>query len=104
MRSSDLATIRLPTCFHPTECPVSCSNCEYSSTVYLLIRVMLLLVRRRPTKPAACHDVPPPSWPCSNKMTSFHPSFARWYATLVPMTPPPTMMTFASLGKEVLDP
>src|SRR5436190_2986508 len=64
---------------------------------------MLLLVRRRPTKPAACHEVPPPSWPCSSNTTSFQPSLVRWYATLVPMTPPPTMTTFDSAGRDRLD-
>src|SRR5260370_7488827 len=67
------------------------------------MRVMLLLVRRRPTNPAACHEVPPPSWPCSSNTTSFQPSLVRWYATLVPMTPPPTMTTFDSVGRDWLD-
>src|SRR5689334_5208219 len=61
---------------------------------------MLLLVRRRPTKPAACHEVPPPRAPCSSNTTSFQPTLVRWYATLVPMTPPPTMTTFDSAGRE----
>jgi len=61
IRSGDLPTIILPTCFHPTEWPVSFSNPEYSSTLYLLIRVMELVVRSLPTNPAACQEVPPPS-------------------------------------------
>lgn len=35
--------------------------------------------------------------PCSNKTTSVQPSFERWNATLVPITPPP-MMTVNARG------
>src|SRR5882672_3733825 len=58
---------------------------------------MLLVVRRRPTRPAACHVVPPASWFCSSRTTSFQPSLARWYAILHPTMPPPTMTTLVSL-------
>src|SRR5438552_2925406 len=59
---------------------------------------MLFVARRRPTSPAACHVVPPASWFCSSSTTSFQPSFARWYATLQPTIPPPTMRTLLSVG------
>ena len=34
----------------------------------------------------------------SNKITSFQPNFARWYAHEHPTTPPPNTITFAVLG------
>src|SRR5438046_917569 len=60
---------------------------------------MLFVVRRRPTRPAACHVVPPPSSFCSSSNTSFQPSLARWYAMLHPTMPPPTMMTWVWVGR-----
>ena len=48
--------------------------------------------------PAACHVVPDVSWSRSSSTTSFTPLCARWYATDVPMIPPPITTTRASDG------
>src|SRR3990170_5201665 len=49
--------------------------------------------------PAACHVVPAESSLRSSRTTSRTPSFVRWYATLVPIAPPPTTTTCARCGK-----
>src|SRR3984893_15646301 len=60
-------------------------------------RVRLLEERSWPTRPAACQRVRPDRLPCSSSTTSRHPSLVRWYATLVPTMPPPTMTARAAL-------
>src|SRR5438270_11702215 len=42
------------------------------------------------TRPAAWHVEPLVSSSFSSSTTSGHPAFARWYATLAPVMPPPT--------------
>src|SRR5882762_5563954 len=49
-------------------------------------------------RPAACHVVPEVSRSRSSRTMSFQPITARWYATEVPMTPPPTTTTRAWAG------
>src|SRR6476660_8709228 len=51
--------------------------------------------------PAACQVVPAVSWWRSSRTTSDTPSLARWYATDVPMTPPPMTTTLARLGRSI---
>ena len=48
-----------------------------------------------PMRPAACQVVPLVSLCFSSSNTSFHPRFARLYAMLQPITPPPTTTTRA---------
>ena len=50
-------------------------------------------------RPAACQVVPAVSSCRSSSSTSVTPRCARWYATLVPITPPPTMTTRARAGR-----
>src|SRR6266849_2509666 len=49
-------------------------------------------------RPAACHVVPEVSRSRSRRTMSFQPITARWYATEVPMIPPPTTTTRAWAG------
>ena len=57
------------------------------------------------TTPCGCllvgsvhHVVPDVSWSRSRRTVSLHPNFARWYATDVPMMPPPHTTTRADDG------
>src|SRR3954468_1949023 len=54
--------------------------------------------RSWPTRPAECHVDPCVSWYCSTSTESVQPSFARWYRTEQPMTPPPMTTALARSG------
>ena len=84
-----------PFIFQPVAWPVSASSAAYNSTLYLSSCVMLADVRSWPTSPAACHVEPLVSLLRSSTTISLRPSFARWYAVLQPMMPPP-MMTISA--------
>src|SRR5436189_2911801 len=78
----------------PTSCqegstPVSAASRRYSSTPYIIIFVSVTVERSWPTRPAEWNVEPDVSAARSTSTTSRQPSSARWYATLVPPTPPP---------------
>jgi hypothetical protein len=50
--------------------------------------------------PAACQVEPEVRRSRSRTSTSVSPARARWYATDIPMTPPPTTTTRARSGRE----
>jgi hypothetical protein len=72
-----------------------CHACSLDLAGMPYIRTMRICVdveERLPKvtiKPAACHVVPDVSLSRSNSNTSSTPRFAKWYATLVPIIPPP---------------
>jgi len=71
----------------------------------LTFRINVEVLERLPKvliNPAACQVVPDVNLSLSNSTTSSTPNFAKWYATDVPMIPPPTTTTFAFLGIFVL--
>src|SRR4029453_10982327 len=63
--------------------------------LYWRIRIRVGEVWKCVTIPAACHVEPLVSSPLSTSTTSVHPFRARWYATLQPAMPPPTITTRA---------
>src|SRR5215469_7989339 len=86
----------------PVDWPVSDSSREYRSREYLRISVEVSEVDPKVTmRPAACQVVPEVRRSRSSSTTSFHPMAARWYATEVPMIPPPTTTARASDGKRM---
>src|SRR5213083_1787554 len=87
-RASDDASLRPPSWCQPGSLPVSFFSSAYSPTEYCIIRVSESEERSCPTSPAECHVEPCVSWYCSTSSESVHPSFARWYSTEQPMTPP----------------
>ena len=62
---------------------------RYRSIEYRRNRIIVGEGLKVVTRPAACAVDPLVSSPLSSSSTSLHPAFARWYATLHPVTPPP---------------
>jgi hypothetical protein len=103
-RSASVAISMNPTGLNPVARPVSASSRLYSALVYLRISVEVSDVDPNVTmSPAACHVVPEVRRSRSSSTTSRQPACARWYATDVPMMPPPTTTTRAREGKRGSD-
>src|SRR3954453_12398420 len=62
------------------------------------MRVRVGSARSCPTRPAEWNVDPLVSSPRSTTTTSVSPNSLRWYATLVPPTPPPMTTTRAAVG------
>src|SRR5690349_24942950 len=89
-----------PIGLNPVASPVSSSRRAYRSRVYLRISVDVSEVDPNVTiRPAACHVVPDVNRSRSSRTTSAQPSLARWYATEVPMIPPPIRSEERRVGK-----
>src|ERR1700704_47263 len=98
-RSLSDATSMKPIGANPVAWPVSASRRLKRAREYLRISVEVSEVEPKVTiRPAACQVVPEVSRSRSSRTTSFQPIRARWYATEVPMTPPPTTTTRACAG------
>src|SRR5215467_13865935 len=102
-RSGVRATMTPPHRANPVSRPTSPASREYSSVEYWTSRVPLSEARNWPTSPAACQVVPQESRPCSSSSTSRQPAAARWYATPVPITPPPMITMRARCGSSAID-
>src|ERR1700716_241986 len=98
-RSLSDATSMKPIGANPVAWPVSASRRLKRAREYLRISVEVSEVEPKVTmRPAACQVVPEVSRSRSSRTMSFQPIRARWYATEVPMTPPPTTTTRAWPG------
>jgi hypothetical protein len=101
MRASDIAMLIVPVSTNPVEKPVSSSSVRKVSMLRWTIARVPHVRRAWVTRPAACHVVPEVSVFCSRSTTSLQPRLARWYAVLAPITPPPTMTTWARVGSSL---
>src|SRR4029077_5911840 len=89
-----------PICASPVDWPVSASRRAYRAREYLRISVEVSEVEPKVTmRPAACQVVPEVSRSRSSSTMSCQPMSARWYATEVPMMPPPMTTTRARAGR-----